>query len=121
MEREIQIKMIGNQEEKIKDDLRPLVTFTEDSSDEDKSSECAEGFSIEELERALFSKSKEGLVNLKNKLIMKILFLDLPSNMKVVEPEPEVSEDLVTGTETSRTKLYEERLIDILMEDWFRF
>ena len=70
MEREIPIKMIGNQEEKIKDDLWPLFTFTEDSSDEDKPSECAEGFSIEELESALFSQCEEGLVNLKNKLIM---------------------------------------------------
>ena len=64
------IKMIGNQDEKIKDDLRPPVTFTEDSSDEDESSKCTEGFSIEELESALFSQCEEGLVNLKNKLIM---------------------------------------------------
>jgi hypothetical protein len=43
MEREIQIKMIENQEEKIKVDVRPLVTFTEDSSNEDEFSKCAEG------------------------------------------------------------------------------
>ena len=70
MEREMPIKMIGNQDEKIKDDLRPPVTFTEDSSDKDESSKCAEEFSIEELESALFSQCEEGLVNLKNKLIM---------------------------------------------------
>ena len=70
MEREMPIKMIGNQDKKIKDDLRPPFTLTEDSSDEDESSKCAEGFSIVELESALFSQCKEGLVNLKNKLIM---------------------------------------------------
>ena len=42
----------------------PTSTFTEDSSDEDKSSERTEGFSIEELESALISESEEGLANL---------------------------------------------------------
>ena len=65
MEREIQIKMVRKQAEKIKDDLRPLVTLTADSCDDDESSECAEGFSIEELESALFIESEEGLANLK--------------------------------------------------------
>ena len=70
MEGEIPVNIIGNQEGKIKDDLQPLVTFTEDSSDEDESSKCAEEFSIEELESALFSQCEEGLVDLKNKLMM---------------------------------------------------
>ena len=92
MEREIPTKMIGNQEEKINDNSKPLVIFTDEES-----SDCAGGFSIEELESALFSEKEEGLVNLKNEFITKILHLDLPSIMEVVEPEPGVSEDLVIG------------------------
>ena len=67
MEREIPIKIIGQQDgkrEKInlfKRDFPPLVTFTDDSSDDDESSEKSDGFSIEELESALFSDNEEGL------------------------------------------------------------
>ena len=83
MERDIPIKIIGNQEGKInlhtinflQNDLPPLVTFTEDSSDEDdeQSSESDNGFSIEELESAVFSENEE----------------DVLTDMKVVEPEVE--------------------------------
>ena len=52
-ERDIPINLIQK-------DLPPLVTFTEDSSDEDDSSESDDGFSIEELESALFSENEEG-------------------------------------------------------------
>ena len=83
MERDIPIKIIGTQEGKIKlnkinflqNDLPPLVTFTEDTSDEDdeRSSESDDGFSIEELESAVFSENEE----------------DGLTDMKVVEPEVE--------------------------------
>ena len=83
MERDIPIKIIGNQEGKIdlntinflQNDLPPLITFTEDSSDEDddQSSESDDGFSIEELESAVFSENEE----------------DDLTDMKVVEPEVE--------------------------------
>ena len=79
MEREIPIKMIGNQEEKIKDDLRPLVTFTEDSSDEDESSECAQECSVQE--------SEYGLANLKKKFIGKILYLAMVQTVLQLVPE----------------------------------
>ena len=66
--REIPIKIISPQDEKtnknknhlFENDLPPLVTFTEDSSDEDDSLESGDGFSIEELESALFSENEEG-------------------------------------------------------------
>ena len=69
MEREIPIKIIGHKDEPIKKndffkrDLPPLVTFTDDSGDEDDGSESGDGFSIEELESALFSDTEEGLDN----------------------------------------------------------
>jgi hypothetical protein len=83
MERDIPIKIIGNQDRRInltkinflQNDLPPLVTFTEDSSDDDdeQSSESDDGFSIEELESAVFSENEE----------------DGQTDMKVVEPEVE--------------------------------
>jgi hypothetical protein len=59
----------------LQNDLPPLVTLTEDSSDEDgeQSSESDDGFSIEELESAVFSENEE----------------DILTDMKVVEPEVE--------------------------------
>ena len=83
MERDIPIKIIGNQEGQInlnkinilQNDLPPLVTFTEGYSDGDDehSSESDDGFSIEELESAVFSENEE----------------DVLADMKVVEPEVE--------------------------------
>jgi len=88
MEREIPIKIIGQQDgkrEKInlfKRDFPPLVTFTDDSSDDDESSEKSDGFSIEELESALFSDNEE----------------DMPANISIIEPDPEEYDDKEDNT-----------------------
>jgi len=88
MEREIPIKIIGQKDEKrekinfFKRDLPPLVTFTDDSSDDDENSERSDGFSIEELESALFSDNEE----------------DMPGNISIVEPEFEDYDDIKEDT-----------------------
>ena len=73
MEREIQIRIIGNKDGKknsnindfLQDNLGPLINFIQESSDEDDSSEKGDRFSIEDVESALFCECEEGLPNIK--------------------------------------------------------
>jgi len=102
MEREIPIKIIGQQDgkrEKInlfKRDFPPLVTFTDDSSDDDESSEKSDGFSIEELESALFSDNEE----------------DMPANISIIEPDPEEYDDKEDDIKEKFNKIGNEKFFE---------